>query len=272
MASNLACIGLGVANREEFDELVEWAMADAERIGKSGRTEVYRWQDQSGARLVMEARHGTIEGVLPSYDALPGAQLTEVMLVDDDVATATVIEGEDAEATQLAVEFEERRLVLSRRTPVAGRASIVGLGVAVELFEDADAFELAPASLLHGDEEHVPEPPPHVVEFGLSWPPRMSAESLISYGVFAEPHDIDAYARLNGTVLGASTRTVARTGQAFHAVRVRTVGFELEVCIPTDAHPDLPRTGQIIGGTVFLVGSIGAAERVRARLHLPGRR
>jgi hypothetical protein len=251
--------------------LVEQLLPQAQSLGRAGRTEVFRWQDPSGARLVFEVRAGAVEGILPSYDALPGAELAELMMVDDAVAIGDVMEDGQV-ATRLAVEVEERRLGLGKRHAYRGPVSVVGLGVGVELFEDADVFAQSPASLLHGSEQDVPEPPPHVVEFGLPWPPRMAAESLVSYGVWAEPHDVDAYARLNGTVLGASTRTVELTERSFHAVRVRTAGFDCEVCLPIDRHPELPRTGQVIGGMMFMVGSLGAVpDSRRGRFHLPGR-
>ena len=270
MASNLACIGLDVDSRDEFDALVAALLPDAVSLGRTGRTEVLRWQDTSGARLVFEVHAGTVEGVLPSYDALAGASIADLAMVDDDVAIGWLTDGQE-QLAQIALEVEERRLALAKRGGVAGPLSIVGLGVGTELFEDADAFAAAPASLVHGDAEHVPEPSPHVVEFNLPWPPRMTAESVLSYGVYAEPHDIDAYARVNGTVLGASTRTVERTGQSFHAVRVRTAGFDMEICIPASVHPELPRTGQVIAGMAFMVGSLGAATARPKRLHMPRR-
>lgn len=270
VASNLACIGLDVDSRDEFDELVGALLPDAVSLGRSGRTEVLRWQDPSGARLVFEVHAGAVEGVLPSYDALAGATIADLAMVDDDVAIGWLTDGREP-GTQIALEVEERRLVLTKRGGVDGPLSIVGLGVGAELFEDADAFAAAPASLVHGDTEHIPEPSPHVVEFNLPWPPRMTAESVLSYGVYAEPHDIDAYARVNGTVLGASTRTVERTGQSFHAVRVRTAGFDMEMCIPASVHPDLPRTGQVIAGMAFMVGSLGASIARPKRLHMPRR-
>lgn len=270
MASNLACIGLDVAGRDEFDALVEETLPSARSLGHSGRVEVLRWQDPSGARLIFEVRGGAVEGVMPSYEALPGARLAAVERVTDAVATASVVDDTGEQITAIAVEFEERRLWLGKRDVLAGSASIVGLGVGVQFFEDAEAFAASAESLLHASGES-PDPPPHVVEFGLPWPPRMAAESLIAYGTFAEPHDVDAYARLYGTVLGASERTCALTGQRFHAVRTRTVGFDLEICVQASAHPELPRTGQVIGGMVFLVGSLGDDAKPKHRLHLPGR-
>src|SRR6266498_1298689 len=102
----------------------------------------------------------------------------------------------------------------------------------MEVHADAAAFDSSVASLLSEPGEDPGEPPPHVVERGLRWPPRMAAESVISYDVFGAREQAQAYARLNASVLRAEQRTVAATGQRFSAARVRTVGFELDLCLP----------------------------------------
>jgi hypothetical protein len=43
----------------------------------------------------------------------------------------------------------------------------------------------------------------HYLERGWSWPPRLASESFISYGVFGDPAQARARARLSGTVLKA---------------------------------------------------------------------
>ena len=78
----------------------------------------------------------------------------------------------------------------------------------------------------------------------------------MSNAVFAEPRNADAYARLAGTVLHAERRFVELTGQQFIAARVRTVGFEVDVCLSALDHPFLPEPGQVISGWIFLVASL----------------
>lgn len=246
--------------------MVERLVSDAERIGKSGRTSVYRWQDPSGARLVVEMRSGVVEHVLPSYAGLAGAQVGGVVMVDDEVARCSVVDESGEEMTRIMVAFEERAFALGRSRAYSGPASIVALGVDVRTFESAETFAAADESLVYADPDHVPDPPPHVVEFGLEWPPRLEMHSVISYGAFAEAQDVDAYARLYGTVLGASSRTVQLTGQSFQCVDVRTVGMDVEMCFPAPADADLPRTGEIIGGSVVMVGSLGASSGTGRRV------
>lgn len=72
---------------------------------------------------------------------------------------------------------------------------------------------------------------------------------------FGPADQAEAYARLHGTVLQAQRRTVAATGQSFIVARVRTVGFDVDLCLPA-AGVELPQPGNIVGGQVFLVASI----------------
>jgi hypothetical protein len=120
---------------------------------------------------------------------------------------------------------------------------------------DEDAFAASDTSLMSPGAEPG-DPPAHVVESGMPWPPRMATESFFSYGVFGPREQAQAYAPSNGTVLHAEQRTVTATGQSFIAARVRTVGFETDLCLPLTVDGDIPQPGNIIGGDVFLVASV----------------
>lgn len=255
MASNLECVGLAVADRGLFGGLVESAVADAQLIGVRGDISVYRWQDPSGARLMIATRGREVVDLLPSFAGAPGARLTDVRAVNDDVAVASVVDDSGEVATMLAVELEQRRLLDGTSHPITGTASIVALGVNVSVHADGEAFSASDASLLSPGVDPV-EPPAHVVEQGMPWPPRMGAESFISYGVFGPPEQAQAYARLNGTVLEARQRTAEATGQSFIAARVRTVGFDVDLCVPATAGVAPPQAGNVVGGEVFLVASM----------------
>jgi hypothetical protein len=139
------------------------------------------------------------------------------------------------------------------------------LGLEVTVHVDEKAFAASPANLVSSQDAADAGPPPaHVVERGWPWPPRMSSESFMSYGVFS-PEDPHAHARLHGTVLRAERHTVAHTGQDFISARVRTVGFEADVCLPGSEHPTVPAPGHILGGTVFLAASMEQLRPVRNR-------
>jgi hypothetical protein len=248
VASNLACVGLA-STEESLEALVRHALANGEPLGSVGTTRLVRWTDPSGARLLVGVDEvvGVVSELLPLFHGRPGARLTGVTLVNDDVARADVVDDEGEQLTGLALELEQR-MALRLGDPPAGPVPtvLVGLGIDVQVFPDPDAFGSSEASLL------LPGGPP-----GPDGPPlRVAAESVFSYGVFGDDEDAEAYARLAGVVLASSRREVAYTGQAFQAVRVRTVGVELDVCLPADAHPVPPAPGGVVAGTVFLVGSL----------------
>jgi hypothetical protein len=253
MASNLACVGLAVSDTGELRSLIRGVMPHAEKLGEADGVDVMRWQDSSGARLILGVCGHDVPDLLPSFAATPSAKLASIDFVSADVAKAAVLDDENEQVTALAIEFEERRLL--RRDPAIteGVAGITALGIAVEVFPSADAFAASPASLLR-PEGAPTDPPPHYGERGWNWPPRVGSESFFSYGVFAQEQP-SAHARLAGTVLDADVRTVDLTGQRFVHARVRTVGFDADVCFPADDQPP-PNVGAIVHGTVFLVGTM----------------
>jgi hypothetical protein len=255
MASNLSCVGLGVADGDALVSLLATVRPQATPIGAADGVEVVRWEDaSSGARLVLGIEQGDVVELLPSLTAPTGTRLADVRAVNRDVATAAVVDVDGEQITSLSLELEERRL-LGARVVETVDAAIVALARSVALHDDPDAFAGSRGSLLDPDADTETEPPPHFGEHGLQWPPRMAPESFISYGVFSDPDDAGAMARLNGVVIAATRRTTEVTGQSFAVARVRTAGFEVDVCLSAEEHPEVPRPGQVLGGEVFLVGS-----------------
>jgi len=247
-------VGLGVAGDDARRELVLTALRHAECLGEVDGVAVWRWQDPSGVRLVIALRDDEILDLLPSYAGTPGAVLADLWSANPDVVVASIVDADGDRVTALAAELEQRWLLPGMPEPVGGAACVVALGVAVEEYPDDDAFSASDASLLSGGRGD--DRPAHFAALGWAWPPRMAAESFLSYGVSGDPVQATAYARLNGTVLGARRRTVAATGRQFVTARVRTAGFEVDVCLPGDAVAALPRPGSILAGTVFLVASL----------------
>ncbi len=256
MTSNLECVGLRVADSTGLEDLVEHALAHAQPVGGCAGVHVVAWQDSSGARLVLGLCDGGVLDLLPSFAGEPTTRLSNLHAANEEVAIANVTDEVGETVTMLAVELEERRLLPAAAQPVEGLAAVVALGVDVRVHADAGAFSASDASLLTQGHDNE-EPPPHFAERGWSWPPRVANESFISYGVFGEPAEAEAYARLNGTVLRAEAHTTEATGQSFTVARVRTAGFEVDMCLP--AMLPVPQPGNIIGGTVFLVASLPSA-------------
>lgn len=254
VASNLACVGLAVADSAELGRLLRDVVPLSRSLGIADGIEVRRWDDESGARLLFGLRGDDVVDFVPSYAAGPTALLSSIDVGGEGVATAAVVDRAGEQLTSLAIELEEWRFLRlePRERPVA--ASVIGLGIDVSLFENEADFDASPSSLL--SKEGADEPPPaHYVERGWKWPPRVGPESFISYGVFGTGPPRKPHARLAGTVLEAEVRTVTQTSQSFVWTRVRTVGFEAHVCFPS-REPTPPRIGSILHGTVYLVGSV----------------
>jgi hypothetical protein len=140
-------------------------------------------------------------------------------------------------------------------------ATITALGVDVEVFDSTESFDESDTSLL-GDESSGGEPPPHYVENGWKWPPRVAANSFFSYGVFNEGDAATAHARLSGVVRSSERRVVAETGQEIVVAVVETAGFDVTVCLEGSAHRD-PPVGGVISGTVFLTACLDAVPAQR---------
>jgi hypothetical protein len=239
-------------------QLIGSALETAGQIGSHGACVLYRWQDPSGVRLVIVVEGQQVVGFLPSFAGRPGARLAQVRAVNQDVVAADVLDQAGEQVTRLATELEQQRILPDG--PLVGPASIVALGIDVSVHASAEAFAASDASLVSGA-GNSGEAPKHFVDNGWPWPPRMAAESFISYGVFNSPETMHAQARLNALVLAADIRTVSMTGQRFIAARVRSAGFEADVCMPADESTAPPSPGNIVAGTVYLVASMPELDR-----------
>lgn len=70
MSSDLSCVGLAAASRE-LAELVSAVLPHAVLTGHGGGVDVLRWQDPSGARLVLGVRDRQLLDLLPSFAGAP---------------------------------------------------------------------------------------------------------------------------------------------------------------------------------------------------------
>jgi hypothetical protein len=258
VTSALACVGLAVSDETGLDWLVTRAHRAVREIGVFGGVHVGRWQDDSGATLVLGWRSGELLDFIPAYTASSGGLLSGCHLINDSVASAAVVDADGRQLTAMAFEAEQYRQLHALGSPVSGPARITALGVAVQIHQDADAFAASPDSQVDPSAGPAEEPPPHYREKGWSWPPRLAAESFLSYGVFGDPAQARPRARLSGTVLTAAQHVCALTGQRFTVASVRTAGFTTDVCLPASEHPGAPAPGNVISGTVYLAAAIDA--------------
>jgi len=252
MASNLSCVGLDVADANELESLVDRVLPRAVDIGRFGKLRVVRWEDPSGARLILGVTRNDVPDLLPSFAGVPRARLRDLRMVNEEVAAAGVFDEDDEQLTGLSLEVEQRRLLPAG--PAGDySAALVALGVEVSVFASQEEFAHSDASLL-SDEPSDTEPPAHYVENGWDWPPRLAASSFISYGVFGDESEATAHARMSGVVMSAERKSVQETGQAFIAAVVESAGMQLTVCL--EDREVMPLPGGIIAGTVFMTASL----------------
>ncbi len=226
---------------------------------------VGRWQDDSGAALILGWRSGELLDFIPAYTATSGGLLSDCHLINESVAAAAVVDADGRQLTAMAFEAGQYRQLRALGRRVSGPARITALGIDVQIHPDADAFAASRGSQLDPSADPAREPPPHYREKGWTWPPRLAAESFISYGVFADPAQARPHGRLSGTVLQAGQHVCALTGQPFTVAAVRTAGFETDLCLAGSEHPGLPAPGNIISGTVVLTAAIDAPSRTARR-------
>lgn len=256
----MAALGFAVETEADFERLAERTLPHAVLLGSRRNRDVLRWEDASGARLVFTVRRGHLEDALPSLSVKPGARLQGATARSGHVIQSAVVDEDGEQVTALVAALEEGPLFPG---PVDGVASIVALGMEITVHADDDAFALDPASLL-GSAVDEPIPRPDDLDPDDPWPSgplRMAAESFISHGVFAEAFGAgppEPLARLHGTVLSAERRRNEIGGLEFIVARVQTSGFVADVCLAADEHRDVPLPGSILGGEVYLVGSLSA--------------
>jgi hypothetical protein len=87
-----------------------------------------------------------------------------------------VVDADGRQLTAMAFEAEQYRQIRALGHPVSGPARITALGVAVQVYPDADAFTASPGSQLDPAADPAGEPPPHYREKGWTRPPRLAAE------------------------------------------------------------------------------------------------
>lgn len=240
MTSNLACVGLGVADEGDLFRLAEEAVEAGDVVHEADGVATYRWTDPSGARLSLGISGDELVDLLPSYDGTASTRLTGITRVGDEGLVAADVVDEAGELlTRLACDLEQWRALPPGGA--SGTVSMTAFGVEVTLHEDVAAFAASPASLLDPT-----SPDGH----------RLAAESFLSYGIFDPANG--AHARVSGVVAQARTATVEATGQTFHAVGVSVdaVGLWLDVCLPAGDWPVAPRPGNVLAGTVYLVASL----------------
>ena len=246
MATVYECIGLPIQDDESLRAVAPGLFRDATVLGETTAGAVLRWQDPSGARVTFTLdSEGLIVDVVPSIDGAPGASLGQIGALHGSIFEADVVDHDDETMTRLAMDLERYLLIDARDGAWSARTSITALGLDVATFASPQAFAGSAASILSGD---ASDPAAK----------RLGHESFIPVGLFGPAEDVVPIARLSGTVMHATRRRNARSGLEFDVARVSTVGMEVDVCTPASGR--LAELGEVISGTVYLVGSEGNSE------------
>src|SRR5690606_33745540 len=122
MPTDLACIGIDVADPDELERVGRIARERASLLGERAGRRVLRRQDDDGARLVLVVeRSGGVGALTPSLDAEPGAELGDLThLAEESWSAAVLRDGEQAGA--LAADVEQSALLAAG---AGGRAGVV---------------------------------------------------------------------------------------------------------------------------------------------------
>jgi len=230
MATHLACIGLGTGGEQDFQRLVVQANKDAQQQEVIRGVRVRRWEDGSGAAVVLGWRAGQLISFMPALAATSQVRLANCHPVREPVTVADVLDAGGEPVNALAAELEQFRQLVAAGQPVDGMAKIAAFGLSVKLYDDENAFLAAPKGPNDATEPADFEP----------------------FGAFAEPAKAQAHARLTGTVLKAERRFSWLTGHPFTVAITRTAGFEVDLCLAGDEHPTVPAPGAIVTGVVSL--------------------
>jgi hypothetical protein len=234
MTSNLGCLGLAVDDVDAFAALLDEVIPTGTATRQEDGSVLYDWRDPSGARLTVTTdRAGDLADVTPSYAGEPGVVLGGLVPLHGAVVAADVLEDGEV-VTRMAVE-----VLPPSPVPDTGRAAVTAFGLEVTLHASAEAYDASDAS------------------------GSFAGESFVSYSLFGDAAEPEPVAWMAGEVLAARTVTVDATGQDFHAVRVRCLGMELDVCLAAVEHPAPPEPGGVVAGTVYLVADVERPTRRR---------
>lgn len=201
-------------------------------------TELYRWEDPSGARMTIERDGDEVISVIPSFAVSSTVAAGRAHLVGRRVVQVEVLDETPEGPPFMTFELERPQDFAARAAADSGDMFLTTFGTDVIFYENAASFSSSDDSLLIEDGSD-----PDL--------PRIGAESYLSFG--------GAGGVLHGTVLSARVLTNVLTGQPFATVTVRSAGFSLEVCLPWSADMPAPSVGSLIGGDVYLIATLPGA-------------
>ncbi|GAB6984187.1 hypothetical protein [Nocardioides pyridinolyticus] len=178
MASSLECLGIAGPDEDPIAALGAALARIPGRltpVARFGDEELIRFEDPSGVRLTITRSASEVLDVVPSFAGPPGARLSEVTAVGDDLVVADVPDVAEVEeiVTRLCCQLVHARLLPAG--PSQQAAAVTALAHEVEAHPDLAAYDASLGT-------------------GLPW----AAESFLPVGLFGDD-PVSAFARLSGT-------------------------------------------------------------------------
>jgi hypothetical protein len=121
VSSALARVGLSVSDEAELGWLVTSAHRAVRETGVFDGVHAGRWQDDSGASLILGWRSGELLDFIPAYTATSGGRLADCHLINESVAAAAVVGADGQQVTAMAFEAEQYRQLRALGRRVSGR-------------------------------------------------------------------------------------------------------------------------------------------------------
>jgi hypothetical protein len=252
---HLSCVGLSVANQDDFGRLVQSAPESAHEIATTKRSRHVQWIDPSGASICLHLdRRGRLECVTPFFVAPEGLARwrvrTSAASRDPDCrhcsgADCEVLDANGemvARATvQWAIFAPYEQWLAEKRTY---DLEVVAFAARATFCDSSAAFEAAQADWW-GDAKG-PE----------GKPLRFAEVSFVGEGMFGTDKQGTgerAMAVLAGQVETATVRRPER-GSTFHHVRVATLPGTIDVVADPENVKGAPASGSIAWIHAWLVG------------------
>lgn len=256
MASHYSSIGVSVDSEDDLEALVEKAAYNAE-IFSVGSGEYLRWQDASGAALILQVDRGrNLIGAHPHFFGETGltARVTGRVHRRDQTAMDGAFH---AWASPDHLHDQEGAYPFVFDCPEALRFDRFRLPCVAEVQLAAFAHEV---SVFASDEEHAA---------AQTEEPHFASQSFIPIGLFGDRDEgPQALALLTGRIRRQSRRVNRLTGSPFCWAEVETYEATIDVVMDPTLLNAEPRSGGVISGTFWLSGQLkGYAQRTQRFLN-----
>jgi len=244
--SHYANIGFAVHTDEDLNQIVEKAYEEGKPV-KSSKGLYVRYLDASGAELWLQVNENKeLVGLNPYFqgDSRVEIELHEALIDEEEYLDGGYYCWANPTVTEDAEKPGDFPFVLDcpdfysnpeDQFPCKKVVSICAFAEELEVFESKALFDAIQPSEL-----------------------SMAVESFIPVGLLGEEGELNAtpqaFAVINGRVLGTALKNNALTGQPFWWMHVQTFGIKLDIVASKELINVIPQIGNVISGTFWIVG------------------